>query len=64
MNETLKRLGLELRKLFAGQLRRPLNWRMIDALETLKESESKDDNGNTVDATAQCLGKKQPVKPD
>ena len=39
MNETLKRLGEGLRNFFAGEIRRPLNWRIIDAIETLKEKE-------------------------
>lgn len=40
MNEMLKRLGGGLRSYFRGEVRRPLNWRMIDAIETLKEAES------------------------
>ena len=39
MNETLKRLGGALKGYFRGEIRRPLNWRMIDAIETLKETE-------------------------
>ena len=41
MNETLKRLGGELRRVFAGQLSRPLNWRMIDRLVSLEEADEK-----------------------
>lgn len=37
MNETLKRLGLELRRRYREVLRRPMNWRMIDAMVRLEE---------------------------
>ena len=39
MNETLKQIGMELKRFFSGEVRRPLNWRMIDAIETLREAE-------------------------
>jgi hypothetical protein len=39
MNETLKRIGGELRRVFAAQLSRPLNWRMIDRLVSLEEAD-------------------------
>jgi hypothetical protein len=41
MNETLKRLGGELRRVFASQLKRPLSWRMIDSLVSLEEKDEK-----------------------
>jgi hypothetical protein len=54
MNETLKRLGLELRRRYRDALRRPMNWRMIDAfvrLEELDEQKSRDRTGGAaVDA--------------
>jgi hypothetical protein len=46
MNETLKQIGMELKRFFNGEVRRPLNWRMIDAIETLREVESKGDRKN------------------
>lgn len=42
--EMLKQLGGGLRSYFRGEVRRPLNWRMIDAIETLKEAESSRSN--------------------
>lgn len=39
MNETLTRIGLELRKRSVALLRRPLNWRIIDKLVRLEEVE-------------------------
>jgi hypothetical protein len=39
MNETLKRIGLELRRRYQDMLRRPMNWRMIDAFVRLEEVE-------------------------
>ena len=43
MNETLKQIGMELKRFFSGEVRRPLNWRMIDTIETLREAEPKED---------------------
>ena len=43
MNETLKQIGMQLKRFFSGEVRRPLNWRMIDAIETLREAEPKED---------------------
>lgn len=37
MNETLKRLGYELRRRYREALTWPMNWRMIDALVRLEE---------------------------
>ena len=48
MNETLKKIGQELRRRYEGVLRSPLNWRMIDAishLEEIEEDKSKADPG-------------------
>ena len=39
MNETLEKLGQELRRYFAPALRRPMNWHMIDALVKIEEIE-------------------------
>jgi hypothetical protein len=39
MNETLKQLGLELRRRSQAILRRPMNWRMIDTVVRLEETE-------------------------
>lgn len=39
MNETLKRIGLELRRYYSHVLHLPLNWRMIDAVVKLEEAE-------------------------
>jgi hypothetical protein len=57
VNDTLKRLGGGLKKYFRGEVRRPLNWRMIDAIETLKEVEAArstniDDDGATAKDTS------------
>ena len=46
MNETLKQIGMQLKRFFSGEVRRPLNWRMIDAIETLREAEPKEDETN------------------
>ena len=46
MNETLKQIGMELKRFFSGEVRRPLNWRMIDAIETLREAEPREDETN------------------
>ena len=46
MNETLKQIGMELKRFFSGEVRRPLNWRMIDAIETLRKAEAKEDETN------------------
>ena len=46
MNETLKQIGMELKRFFSGEVRRPLNWRMIDAMETLRGAEPKEDETN------------------
>ena len=43
MNETLKQIGMQLKRFFSGEVCRPLNWRMIDAIETLREAEPKED---------------------
>jgi hypothetical protein len=45
VNEMLKLLGAGLKKYFRGEAYRPLNWRMIDAIETLKEIESNRSGG-------------------
>ncbi|MFN0218928.1 MAG: hypothetical protein ACKVP4_08965 [Hyphomicrobium sp.] len=37
MNETLKRIGFELRRRYEDVLRRPMNWRLIDAFVRLEE---------------------------
>lgn len=39
MNETLRQLGLELRRRSQAILRRPMNWRMIDTVVRLEETE-------------------------
>ncbi len=41
MNETLKKIGQELRRRYEHVLRSPLNWRMIDAISHLEELEEK-----------------------
>lgn len=41
MNETLKRIGLELRRRYHSMLRLPMNWRMIDAIVRLEETEER-----------------------
>ena len=46
MNKTLKQIGIGLKRFFGGEVRRPLNWRMIDAIETLREAEAKEDETN------------------
>jgi hypothetical protein len=39
MNEILKQLGQELRRRSQAILRRPMNWRMIDTVVRLEETE-------------------------
>lgn len=39
MNETLRQLGQELRRRSQAFLRRPMNWRMIDTVVRLEETE-------------------------
>lgn len=39
MNETLKRIGLELQRRTRHILRQPMNWRMIDVFVRLEETE-------------------------
>jgi hypothetical protein len=39
MNETLRQLGQELRRRSQAILRRPMNWRMIDTVVRLEETE-------------------------
>ncbi len=46
MNETLKRIGLELQRRTRHVLRRPMNWRMIDAVVRLEETEEAARDGN------------------
>jgi hypothetical protein len=40
MDETAKKIGVELRYTYRACLRLPLNWRMIDALVTLEGTEN------------------------
>jgi hypothetical protein len=40
MDETAKRIGIELRHTYRTCLRLPLNWQMIDALVTLEDLEN------------------------
>lgn len=46
MNETLKRIGLELRRYYSHVLQLPLNWRMIDAVVKLEEAEEQKAGGS------------------
>ena len=39
MNETMKRIGLELQKRYRHMLRRPMSWSLIDAFVRLEETE-------------------------
>jgi hypothetical protein len=39
MNEMLRQIGLELRRRSQSILRRPMNWRMIDTVVRLEETE-------------------------
>ena len=62
MNETLKQIGMQLKRFFSGEVRRPLNWRMIDAIETLREAEPikrgarlEDDQSNVTDIALRLI---------
>lgn len=61
MKDTLKWLGDALRTYFGSEVRRPLNWRMIDALETIREKDASGDK--SVDGEAEPADEDTPRPP-
>ncbi len=44
MDETLKKIGLELQRIYHSAVRLRMDWRMIDAVSRLQEREEADDS--------------------